>query len=200
MYLKLVDQDWEEASIEDEVARLAWLHGRVPVPRVLESGAAHGCDWMLTAALPGSNAIDPSWTSEPERLALALGAGLRRLHEVAIDGCPFDANTRALEEARKRMDPLSFTAPEALEPVEQDLVVTHGDACLPNFLLEDWSVTGYVDLGAMGVADRWRDIAVCLWSLERNLGSGWDRAFLQGYGVERDEARVEFYQKLYHAL
>ena len=50
-----------------------------------------------------------------------------------------------------------------------DLVVCHGDACNPNFLLaDDGNFTGYVDLGGLGVADRWADLAVA----SRYLGAG----------------------------
>src|SRR5690242_5385406 len=64
----------------------------------------------------------------------------------------------SLDEARARLaDP---------PPVDR-LVVCHGDACAPNTLLGDdggWS--GHVDLGALGVADRWADLAVATWSLD----------------------------------
>ena len=46
-----------------------------------------------------------------------------------------------------------------IPPVDR-LVVCHGDACAPNTLLTDdgrWS--GHVDLGQLGVADRWADLA-----------------------------------------
>lgn len=201
IFLKLVDHLWREASIADEVARLQWLEGRAHVPRVLESGLGIGCDWMLTSALPGRNAIDPGLVAEPEALALALGAGLRRFHEIPTDDCPFDVtNDRVLAWARSRLSPEEVAELVVLKPQNEDLVVTHGDACLPNFLLEDGRVTGYVDVGAMGVADRWRDIAVCLWSLGRNLGRGWDEAFLSAYGVEPDERKLAFYQGLYFKL
>ncbi|MDZ8275103.1 phosphotransferase [Microbacterium aquimaris] len=40
-------------------------------------------------------------------------------------------------------------------------VVCHGDACCPNTVIDDdGQVTGHVDLGALGITDRWADIAV----------------------------------------
>jgi aminoglycoside phosphotransferase len=56
------------------------------------------------------------------------------------------------------------------------LVVCHGDACAPNTLLTvDGTCSGHVDLGVLGVADRWADLAVATWSAEWNYGPGWER-------------------------
>ena len=49
---------------------------------------------------------------------------------------------------------------EATAPDDEDLVVCHGDFCPPNVLLQRARVTGYVDLGELGAADRWWDVAV----------------------------------------
>jgi aminoglycoside phosphotransferase len=73
-----------------------------------------------------------------------------------------------------------------IPPVDR-LVVCHGDSCAPNTLLTDdgrWS--GHVDLGELGVADRWADLAVATWSTEWNYGPGWDKLLLQAYGVPPD--------------
>lgn len=67
----------------------------------------------------------------------------------------------------------AFARLRELAPVqEQEVVVCHGDYCLPNVLLDDGRVVGYVDLGEVGLAERWRDLAVATWSVTWNLGSG----------------------------
>jgi len=86
---------------------------------------------------------------------------------------------------------------ERLRPASEDLVVCHGDYCFPNVLIEGDEVTGFVDLGELGVADRWWDLAVATWSVTWNAGPGWEDVFLEAYGVERDQARTAFYRLLY---
>jgi kanamycin kinase len=54
-----------------------------------------------------------------------------------------------------------------------------------------------VDVGALGVADRWRDLAVATWSIERNIGQGWEDLFLSTYGAEPDPVRARFFRLLY---
>jgi kanamycin kinase len=68
-----------------------------------------------------------------------------------------------------------------------DLVVCHGDCCLPNVLVSGtgggMAVSGFVDVGELGVAERWWDLAVATWSLDWNLGPGWEELFLRAYGA-----------------
>jgi kanamycin kinase len=58
-------------------------------------------------------------------------------------------------------------------------------------------VTGYVDLGELGVADRWWDLAVATWSLTWNLGPSFEELFLAQYGADADAQRTEFYRLMY---
>jgi kanamycin kinase len=87
------------------------------------------------------------------------------------------------------------------EPPPIDLgVVCHGDACCPNTVLTDGGdVAGHVDLGSLGVADRWADIAVAAMSTEWNYGPGWESALVSAYGVADDPVRMNYYQQLWNA-
>ena len=86
---------------------------------------------------------------------------------------------------------------EATTPGDEDFVVCHGDYCPPNVVLEDWRVTGYVDLGELGVADRWWDVAVGGWSTCWNFGDEFEPLFYESYGVEPHPDRIRFYRLLY---
>jgi aminoglycoside phosphotransferase len=96
--------------------------------------------------------------------------------------------------------------PEAVErllrtrPESESLVVCHGDYCPPNVLVEEWVARGFVDLDELGTADRWWDLAVATWSITWNLGPGYEDFFLEDYGIERDDHRMEFYQLLYDVV
>jgi aminoglycoside phosphotransferase len=86
----------------------------------------------------------------------------------------------------------------AAAPIEEDLVLTHGDFCLPNVIIRPHAagaprVAGLVDCGRAGVADRYQDIALGLRSIAYNFGGGAVPAFLEAYGLRRvDQAEVDF--------
>jgi aminoglycoside phosphotransferase len=83
-------------------------------------------------------------------------------------------------------------------PIDK-LVVCHGDACAPNTLIDDaGNCCGHVDLGDLGVADRWADLAVATLSLGWNYPDGpWDAERSAGYGIQPDPARI--YRRLWNA-
>jgi kanamycin kinase len=77
-------------------------------------------------------------------------------------------------------------------------VVCHGDACVPNTLLhDDGTFAAHVDLGSLGVADRWADLAVAAWSTKWNYGPGYDRALYDAYGIAPDPERISYYRLLW---
>lgn len=200
-----------------EVPRLRWAAQFAPVPRVLSEGSDDTGAWLVTAALPGRSAVDPKWTAQPRTAVITIGEGLRALHEaLPAESCPFswsapdrvaDAHRRAAEGAidPANWDPLHqrLGLDRALElisdiPPATRLVVCHGDSCSPNTLLTDdgrWS--GHVDMGALGVADPWADLAVATWATQWNYGMGWEKLLLDAYGVTADNDLIRYYRLLW---
>lgn len=189
-----------ETTFAGEAARLAWAAPYARVPRLLDVGGDETHEWMVTAALPGLSAVDPQWVAEPATAVRAVGEGLRALHEaLPVEDCPFDWSVPArIANAAGR----GIRVPDALrEPPPIDtLVVCHADACCPNTLIADdgrWS--GHVDLGGLGVGDRWADIAVASMSTAWNYGEGWEDALIEAYGIDPDRERLSYYRDLWNA-
>jgi kanamycin kinase len=189
-----------ETSFAAEAERAHWAAPFTPVPAVLSVGGDLTHEWMVTAALNGESAVAPRWVMDAAAAVRAVGEGLRALHEaLPAASCPFvwDVPSRiAKAKARGLEIPSGLIDPP---PVDQ-LVVCHGDACCPNTLIDEfgrWS--GHVDLGALGVGDRWADIAVAAMSTEWNYGPGREDALIAAYGIEPDAERLAYYQALWNA-
>jgi kanamycin kinase len=74
-------------------------------------------------------------------------------------------------------------------------VVCHGDLCLPNVIVDPRTstVTGVIDVGRLGVADRYADLAL----ITRSLSAAQAERFLTGYGAGPvDASRMAFYRLL----
>jgi kanamycin kinase len=179
----------------NEAHRLRWAAPYIAVPRVLDVGRDSEWAWLRTAGLPGRSAVHPRWQAAPDVAVRAIAMGLRTLHDtLPVRSCPFDWS------AASRL--ATLTRAELGEPPPVDRpVVCHGDACAPNTLIgDDGSCCGHVDLGDLGVADRWADLAVATLSLGWNYpGRDWDAEFFAAYGVEPDPLRIDYYRRLWQA-
>ena len=204
-------------TLESEAARMRWAGAFLPVPRVVSIERIGTTSILVTEPLPGRDATDPCWRDDLPALVRVLGRGLRAFHD-AVDParCPFrfdlehalahvrrrvadnDVEPEGFHEVHRHLTTASALAQlEASRPSTEDLVVCHGDYCPPNVLLDAGVVTGYVDLGELGVADRWSDIAVGGWSTGWNFGPELEPLFYESYGVDPDPDRIRFYRLLY---
>ncbi|GAA1873911.1 aminoglycoside 3'-phosphotransferase [Paeniglutamicibacter psychrophenolicus] len=215
-YLKYAPRGTADPDFAAEALRLRWASEHARVPEVIQVGSDESGSWLLTAALPGESAVSGTWMKRPELAARALGAGLRKLHEsLPVQDCPFEWSVgerlRAFEQRiaagegpeNWSGDCVHLGIGEAREllsnpPLPLDLVVCHGDACAPNTLLDGHgNFYAHVDLGELGVADRWADLAVAAWSTAWNYGSGYEDHVYAGYGIEPDATRIGYYRMLW---
>lgn len=195
-----------EIDLPGEAARSDWAGHWLPTPRTLDRGrlemADGPVDWLLTAALPGTTAIDVRSTAT----IVELGRALRHLHDtLPVADCPWTWSVA--ERLRMLQIDLGRPVPSAAQVLAGspplDLVVCHGDACNPNFLIDQGRCSGYVDLGMLGVADRHADLAPAVLSLGWNFGDLVPEAdqrlalFERGYAMDIDRAKLTFYTDLW---
>lgn len=192
-----VDAIVPELAVEAD--RLRWAHPHTPVPEVLELDGDDGATWMVTRALPGTSAVDERWRhGDPTAAVRAVGTGLRAMHDaLPVDDCPFDWSPASrLAHLQPRFEHLRDRLADA-PPIDQ-LVVCHGDACAPNTVVgDDGRWVGHVDLGSLGVADRWADLAVAGMSLGWNFGPGWEHDLYDAYGIDPDPERTAHHRLLW---
>jgi aminoglycoside 3'-phosphotransferase-2 len=203
------------AEIAREAAALRWLEGRADAARLLWSGEVAGRPALLTEALAGAplHALRPDMA---EAGAIAALRALARLHALPIGACPFDERLEVkLAEARRRvelgeieidrLDPENAgVSPAAIlagliahRPDSEDLVVTHGDASWPNFILRADGGVAIVDLGRFGVADRHQDLALFVRSARRNFPElDIDALLARSYPFAVSPQKLAYYRQL----
>ena len=215
LYLKIAPRaHWMELLRERE--RLDWLRGKLPVPDVVGYETDDLNEYLLITPLPGRHLATLAVDDLDERVVKLLATGLRAIHAIPIHDCPFDMTLdREIERSRHNVirgvvDEADFddirlgrSAAGLFEellstrPADEDLVFTHGDYCLPNVMMDGDKVSGFVDWGRAGVADRYKDIALAVRSLERNTGEDLTLAFFDAYGISSPDAdKIEYYKLL----
>ena len=159
-------------------------------------------DYLLTVRVPGEDCTHRDYLSQPKRLCDLLATKLRELHETDISGCPVPDHTqRYLTTVRQNYAKGAYdtslfpdnwgyaSADEAYRAVMQNEhrlrcdTLLHGDYCLPNVMLNDWKLSGFIDVGNGGVGDRHVDLFWGTWTLNFNLKTDQYRnRFLDAYG------------------
>ncbi|UCJ06660.1 APH(3'') family aminoglycoside O-phosphotransferase [Chitinophaga pendula] len=215
-------------SLAAEKDRLLWLADKdLPTPKVLDwiETATGSC--LLISPIPGI----PASKLTAEQLSIAwtsITRQLQALHQLPVNNCPFDrrlslmfAQARDVV-ARGAVNPdflrpeqhhipaatllanLEMSLQERLAQESAEQVVCHGDACLPNFMVDPVTLqcTGMIDLGRLGKADPYVDYTLLLANSEET----WPQADQQQAAYIRlfqllqidhpDTSRLDFYLQL----
>ena len=187
LYLKIARADGE---IRRERDLLLWLNGKLPVPEVKHWCEQDGTAYLLMTEVPGQMSCvcpEDSVLEPVENTVKLLADGLLMLQSVDTADCPFDCTldkklARALfniendlvdmadwEEKNEFAAPAELHSWLTLNKPEEDICFTHGDYCMPNIFIGNNKITGFIDTGRGGLADKWQDIALCVRSLRYNL-------------------------------
>ncbi|WP_235399905.1 MULTISPECIES: phosphotransferase [Stutzerimonas stutzeri subgroup] len=146
--------------------------------------------------MPGENLS--SSPHGPGKKVAIIADVLRTLHALDLSTCPSDHRAdHRIRRALARMDAalvdddhhgLSsnelFARLRQQRPAVEELVVTHGDACLANFMVDKRRFSGLIDCRRWGVADRYQDLTLTCRDVAEELGEEWISVFLDCYGIE----------------
>lgn len=217
-----IQEDSGEAK--NEVQAMQWLTGHLSVPEIVAHEYKDGKSYLLMTRVSGRMACDKYYMRNPEKLTELLAQALQELWRVDISTCPLDWRLdRKLETARfyvennlvdtenvepETFGPNGFKDPEDLlqwlitHRPSEELVLSHGDFCLPNIFIEDSGKFSFIDLGRTGIADKWQDIALCYRSLKHNFSGKYcgeeypefdPNMLFEKLGLEPDWEKIRYY-------
>lgn len=217
----------ESREAENEWKMMTWLEGKIPVPKIICHEIEKGFSYLLMTRVHGKMSCDISLINDPNQLVDLLATGLRTLWSVNIADCPCDNQLdHRLHSAEyivqnnlvdlENVEPETFGEYGFQSPAEllnwlkdnrpsDDIVLSHGDFCLPNIFIGDRGISGFIDLGKTGIADRYQDIAICYRSFKHNLAGLYgghepvdfnaDMLF-ERLGIDPDWKKVRYYMLL----
>ena len=212
-----------ESENERQIAE--WARGKIPVPEIPVYHTEGETLYELMTRVKGEMLCSEAYLSRPGEVIKLAAEALKRLWTVDISGCPNAVSPldRRLEEARRIVEageaetdtepgtyvPGGFSGPEELlawlenNRPQEDIVLTHGDFCLPNIFFVGGRLSGFIDTGKMGPADRWQDIAILIRTLHHNFNGvyGGPAVFpefepemlLEELGIEMDREKYRYY-------
>ncbi|QCI69415.1 APH(3'') family aminoglycoside O-phosphotransferase [Phreatobacter stygius] len=226
-YAKL-SQGLGAARLDGERRRTEWLAatglGSLTVLdwRMSDSGAC-----LVTRTVPGvsaselsASALSAAWPS--------IARQIKALHDLPVADCPFERGLSTMVDRAADVVGRGAVNPDFLDPDQRaipaavllarlqadmprrlaqeagDLVVCHGDACLPNVMVDPdtYRCTGLIDLGRLGTADRYVDLALLLanaresWTSPGDAPAARARLFDIHAIAQPDQERLDFYLRL----
>lgn len=217
-------QEYNEES-ENEYRMMQYLQGRLPVPFIHAYEVSNDKSYLLMGKCKGEMSCAPEYMQNPGVLCRLLADGLKRLWSIDISDCPSNQSlpyklAHAAYNIENGLVDLDNVEPDTFgengfkNPAEllqwlrenrpdEELVLSHGDYCLPNIFGVHDKVSGLIDLGKTGIADKWCDIAICYRSLSHNYSgryqknitfTGYDESlFFQELGIEPNWEKIRYY-------
>ena len=215
------------SNIDEAVENMRWMGLRVPVPQVICYEVMDGKSYLLMSKVDGKMSCDSYYMEHPDEMVELLAEGLKMLWSADISGGRQSWSLEGdLEKVRESLDrewepgrTVISPSGEVLKSPEEvmkwmednkpevELALSHGDYCLPNVFLKDGKVSGFIDLGASGVGDKYLDVADCYWSLKHNFNGFFGGKVYEDFdpnllfeklGPEINVKKVQYILFIYH--
>lgn len=214
-YLKIASYE-DNINLHLESEKLKWMKDKLPVPEVIHYSKDKKHEFLLISETQGKSSHFLDREDQKKGVVALLARGLLQIHSLDISECPYDNSLFfQMEYVNKRIenglvdeqlfDPIRkgrttnsiYEELMSTKPQSEDLVFTHGDYCLPNIIINNNNISGFIDFGLGGISDRYLDIGICARSITYNFGEKWIPVFLKEYGLkEIDKEKIHFYQLL----
>lgn len=216
--LKKQDYNGFSVTFKNDYQNYLWLEGKIPVPKIIFYEQLSNFEFLCLTELKG-NTLEYHLNqtelnqNENEKIIKQYAKSLKRLHSLEIDK---DALVQQLDlkilKAKVNLDnnlvELSELQPEnqtynanelflkliSIKPSDYELVFTHGDYCFDNIIFDNDNLSGFIDIGNGGIADKYQDIALAVRNIHDNFSPEMVDMFYKVYGLDKpNKDKIEFY-------
>lgn len=196
--------------LKSECLMHRYFHSLVLTTDVLFYQTIGDKDYLISEKVSGEDCTH--YFNYPKRLCDCIATNLRKLHSQPIADCPIQNRITSYISAVHKGHAIGKyehdlfkglwefssvqaawdAAKEGIQSLESNTLI-HGDYCLPNIILNNWKLSGFIDLGRGGVGDRHIDVLWGIWTLKYNLGTAkHTERFIDAYGrdmIDREKLR-----------
>ena len=221
MVLKVQEVN-EESKTEYDIMK--WDAVKDVVPNVLAYEVVENTSYLIMSKMDGKMLCSEEYMHNPRKLVKVMADGLKHLWSIDVSNCPCDYSLdKKLQMAKYNVEnglvdmdncqPDTYgekgfaNSEELLEWLydnkpDEELVLAHGDYCLPNIFGEGNEFKGFIDVGKMGKADKWQDIALGYRSLKNNIKGVYNGVkydyfnpdiLFEELGIEPDWEKIKYY-------
>lgn len=209
------------AKLADEAERTHWVRGHLPVPERVHACHLPGVAMLITKTLDGAPSYKYIGVLEPHIIVAGISSAIRAMRNTDITGFTFEAPrwathggaeanieqlaTNPAKHRELHPDFAARTLPElkdiiSLAPDDNEKVLSHGDLCMPNVLLDrEGTMSGIVDVGGLHLGNSQLDTAIMSWTVQANMGDKWAIKLLDLHGANANDQGI-LYNRLAYDL
>jgi aminoglycoside phosphotransferase len=203
-------------TLKNDYQNYLWLEGKIPVPKIIFYERLGNFEFLCLTELQGKTLEYYFDKIEAEKIIKQYAQSLKILHSLEIDKTALvqDLDLKILK-AKFNLEhglvPFSELQPEnqayspnelfekllSVKPPDYELVFTHGDYCFDNLLFENDHLSGFIDMGNGGIADKYQDIALAVRNIYDNFSPEMVDLFYSAYGLDQpNQNKLTFYRLL----
>ena len=145
-YILKISKDIKRLEYEKEIFEWLNIDNKLPVPEVLLWYKTKEYGYLVAKKIKGKMLCDEFFIKRPKKLIKIIDEVINLIENVNIDTFPYQIN-------------------------KEKKVFSHGDLCLPNIIIRNNKIVGFIDLGDASIRDKEYDVATILRSYEYNINS-----------------------------
>lgn len=215
LFLKRINRIYHDTTYDTkrEMNIIRWLSNQINIPEIVHYEEDTTFHTLVMSKVEGVSLEELEDTLRLEDYIDYLVKALKLIQAIPIDNCPYnncihnrlnelqyllDHNLADTEIENWEEDTPFDNATDLVEFLrenqpQENLVLSHGDFCNSNIFINKDQIS-FIDLGRVGLADLWLDIAFCVRDIrEHSKNKKWIQYFFEKLELTPDWNKIKYY-------